>query len=368
MTLDERCRVALVILLFAALCSCSKETAEEVESETVVSVKTAPAARGNIRGVIHATGIVTPAAGADLVVVAPEGARIAEMPRAVGDRVRRGDLLVRFELPNSAAEAQRQQAEVTRAEAGLGNARAAQSRAGDLFERGVAARKEVEDANRAVAEAEAALTEARASLVAARTLAGRAVVRATFDGIVAKRLHNPGDLVEATSGDPVLRIIDPRRLEVVAAVPLADAPRIVVGASAMLSPAAPTAPDLRLKVISRPAAVETGTATIPVRLSFSGPANFAVGTPLQVDIEAEEHNDVVVVPAVAIVREGEETAVFVASGGKAQRRHVQTGITDATNVEILSGVKANEMVIVDGQAGLPDGASVTLGSEQGERK
>ena len=42
---------------------------------------------------------------------------------------------------------------------------------------------------------------------------GRATVRATFDGVVAKRMHNPGDLVEATSGDPVLRIIDPRRLE-----------------------------------------------------------------------------------------------------------------------------------------------------------
>jgi len=361
-------RVALALLMLAALCSCSKETAEEVESETVVSVKTAPANRGNIRGVIHATGVVTPAAGADLVVVAPEGARIAEIPRAVGDRVRRGDLLVRFELPNSAAEAQRQQAEVTRAESALGNARAAQTRARELFDRGVAARKEVEEANRAVAEAEAAVTEARASLVAARTLAGRAVVRATFDGIVTKRLHNPGDLVEATSGDPVLRIIDPRRLEIVAAVPLADAPRIEVGASAVLSPAPPNAPDLRLKVISRPAAVETGTATIPVRLAFSEPSNFAVGTPLQVEIEAEHHQDVVVVPAVAIVREGEETAVFVASGGKAQRRHVQTGISDGTNVEILSGVKANEAVIVDGQAGLPDGASVTLGSEQGERK
>jgi RND family efflux transporter MFP subunit len=193
-------------------------------------------------------------------------------------------------------------------------------------------------------------------------------VRATFDGIVAKRLHNPGDVVEATSGDPVMRIIDPRRLEVVAAVPLADSPRIEVGANAVLSPPSPTAPDLRLKVISRPAAVETGTATIPVRLEFSGPANFAAGTPLQVDIDAEQHHDVVLVPVVSIVREGEETAVFVASGGKAQRRHVQIGISDGTNVEIVSGVKAGEMVIVDGQAGLPDGASITLEREEGERK
>jgi RND family efflux transporter MFP subunit len=371
MTIRQPFRLALAVLTFAAhatFWACAKETAEEVESESAVSVKATAATRGTVRGVIHATGVVTPAAGADLVVVAPEGARIAEIPRAVGDRVHRGDLLVRFELPNSAAEVQRQQAEVTRAQASLDNAQAAQTRARDLFDRGVAARKEVEEANRGVSEAEAALTEARASLAAARTLAGRAVVRATFDGIVARRLHNPGDLVEATSGDPVLRIIDPRRLEVVAAVPLGDAPRVEVGAAAVLMLGATGAPEIRLKVISRPAAVETGTATIPVRLAFSSPANFAAGTPVQVDIEAEQHKDVVVVPAVAIVREGEETAVFVVSGGKAQRRHVQTGLSDGTQVEILSGVKAGEMVLVDGQAGLPDGASITLANDQGEQK
>ena len=224
MTLHNRRRQSLVVLSLAtllALAGCSHEAAEEVESETVVSVKVTPAALGIIRGVVHATGIVTPAAGADLVVVAPEGARIEEIPHAAGDPVRRGDLLVRFELPNSEAEVQRQQAEVVREQAALENARAAQTRARELFERGVAARREVEEANRGVAEAEAMLTQAQASLVAARTVAGRATVRATFDGVVAKRMHNPGDLVEATSGDPVLRIIDPRRLEVVASVALA---------------------------------------------------------------------------------------------------------------------------------------------------
>jgi len=370
MTPYNRYHLLFVVLSLAAviaLAGCNHEAAEEVESETVVSVKVSPAALGTIRGVIHATGVVTPAAGADLVVVAPEGARIEEIPHAAGDPVRRGDVLVRFDLPNSEAEVQRQQAEVVREQAALENARAAQKRAGELFDRGVAARREVEDANRGVAEAEAMLTEAQASLVAARTMAGRATVRATFDGVVAKRMHNPGDLVEATSGDPVLRIIDPRRLEVVASVALSDAPRVVVGASAHLT-ASSTMPPIDLKVLSRPAAVEPGTATIPLRLGFATPANFAAGTPVEVEIDAEQHKDVVVVPAVAIVREGEETALFVLAGGKAQRRRVQTGLADETNVEILSGLKAGEMVIVDGQAGLPDGAAVTTGAEKGGDK
>jgi multidrug efflux pump subunit AcrA (membrane-fusion protein) len=115
-----------------------------------------------------------------------------------------------------------------------------------------------------------------------------------------------------------------------------------------------------LKVISRPAQVEQGTATIPVRLAFATPPNFSAGMPVQVDIQAEQHNNVVLVPAAALVREGEETAVFVAMGDKAQRRAVQIGLTDGTQVEIASGVKAGEMVIVDGQAGLPDDAKITI--------
>jgi RND family efflux transporter MFP subunit len=345
------------------LTACRSDTAEEVESETVVSVKTALATRGDIQAVIHATGVVTPAPGAELVVVAPEAARIAELPRATGDRVRRGDLLVRFEMPTAAAEVQRQRAEVGRALASLENAKAAQARATALFERGVAARREVEDSNRAVADADAALTQARASLAASEALANRAIVRATFDGVIARRLHNPGDLVEPTVSDPVLRLVDPRRLEVVASVPVTDATRVEVGASARLVGVETHGSVADLKVASGPAEVEPGTAAVPVRLRFAGPAELPAGTPVQVDIGAEFHRNVVLVPAAAIVREGEETFVFVADAGKAQRRAVQIGIAEETRVEIVSGVKAGEIVIVEGQVGLPDEAAITTDHE-----
>jgi RND family efflux transporter MFP subunit len=361
----RRAIVALLLLAaLVALAACRNKSAEEVDSETAVTVKTTAAALGTIRGVVHATAIVNPAPGAELVVIAPDAARIVAVPHAAGDRVRRGDVLVRFEIPSATAEVQRQQAEVTRAQATLDNARRAQARAGELFDRGVAARKEVEDTNRGVADAEAALSEARASLAAAQAVAGRSIVRATFDGIVATRLHNPGDFVEATASDPVLRVLDPRRLEVVASIPLADTLRVEIGAPARLTANAVNAPEVALKIVSRPAAIEAGSATVPVRLAFVGPATFPAGTPVQVDIDAERHSNVVLVPAVAIVREGEETAVFVVSGAEARRRPVRTGLSDSTHVEILSGVKAGEHVIVDGQAGLPDGAAITVSREQ----
>ena len=357
MSLCLRLLTLSAAILVAA--SCTRAAPEEVESETVVPVTTQPAATGSIRAVIHATGVVTPAPGAELLVIAPEPARIAEMPKAEGDRVRQGDLLVRFEIPTMTAEAARQSAEVGRAQAGLQNARAAQARARELFDKGVGARREMEEADRAMADAEAAVAQARAGQAAADEVAARAVVRATFDGIVARRLHNPGDLVEAAAADPVMRIIDPRRLEVTASVPLADMTRVALGATARFA-GTPDPSAVRLRVTSLPAAVEPGTAAVPVRLALPGTATLAVGTPVQVEIDAEEHVNVVLVPASAIVREAEETAVFIASGDKAERRPVVIGLANEEQVELRSGVKAGEQVITGGHAGLPDGAAISV--------
>jgi RND family efflux transporter MFP subunit len=349
-----------LFMLCALAAGCGHDAPEEVETGSVVPVTTQAVRVGTIRAKVQATGIVTPAVGADLVVIPPETARIAEMPKAEGDQVRRGDLLVRFEVPSLNADAAGKRAELTKAEARLRNARAAQARAHDLFDRGVAARKEVEDADRELAEAEAALAEAEAARRAAETVARRTTVRATFDGVVAKRSHNPGDLIEATTTDPVLRVVDPRRLEVIASIPTSDVSRIVVGASARLL--VTNGDPLALKVLSRPTAVVPGTAAAPVRLAFLEASTFAVGTPVQVEIDAEQHDGVLLVPAEAVVREGGDAAVFVASGGKARRRVIYAGLADDRDVEVRSGLKPGEQVITHGQAGLPDGAAISLSS------
>ena len=345
---------------------CQRDGPEEVESETIVPVTAMPAETGSITAEAHATGLVVPAPGAELLVIAPEAARIIEMPKAEGDIVKRGDVLVRFEIPSSAAEVSKQEAETKRAQARLENARAALVRARDLFDRGVAARKEVEEATKEVADAEADIAAAQAATTAAGTIAARSVVRATFDGIVAKRSHNPGDVVEATAADAVLRVVDPRRVEVIASVPIVDALGIEVGAPARIIDAPASAGDSSLRVVARPAAVQAGTATVAVRIGFAKPTRYPVGTPVQVAIETDTHKNVVLVPASAIVHEGDETAVFVVEKQTAKRREVKTGIEDDDRVEIVSGVTAGEMVITSGQNGLPDGAKVTLAA-RGEK-
>jgi len=353
--------LSVATIAFLALAACSRVSPEDTETETVVPVTTAPATIGDITARVHATGLVVPAPGAELIVTAPEPARIAELPKAEGDVVRRGDVLVRFEIPSSVAEASKQRAEISRAEARLANARAAETRRSDLFQRGVASRKEVEDATREVADAQADLAGAHAAAEAAVAVAARSVVRATFDGLVSRRAHNPGDLVDANAADPVLRVVDPRRFELVAQVPLADASRVRVGAIAHLAHAGEKTPDVvALTVVSRPAAVQEGTATVPVRLAFKDATEYAVGTPLEVDIDTETRRNVVLVPAAAVVHEGEEAAVFVAAGEKAERRVVMVGAADTNQVEVTSGVRSGEVVIITNQTGLPDGAAIRI--------
>ena len=118
----------------------------------------------------------------------------------------------------------------------------------------------------------------------------RAIVRASFDGVVAKRFHNPGDLVEPSASDPVLRVVDPDRLEVVASIPLADAPRVTMGAIGHLAGGStgrrprsrsPSSHGRRRSMLD--------TATVPVRLGFAARVNIPVGAPVQVAIDAEQH-------------------------------------------------------------------------------
>src|SRR5262249_46851784 len=152
---------------------------------------------------IAASGTIAPAPGAELTVVAPAPARIAEIPKGEGDAVREGDVLVRFDIPNLASDVAAKRAGLAQASARLDQAKANLARLSSLVGQGVAAPREVEDAKRQQAETEADLDQARSAVEAATALSDRAVVRARFAGVVSKRFHNPGDLVDASTGDPV---------------------------------------------------------------------------------------------------------------------------------------------------------------------
>lgn len=349
---------ALGVLCVAA---CGREAPRAevaADSEVAVPVAAEAARRGNLRAVIRTTGVVTPVAGSEFLALAQEPARIVEIPKAEGDRVASGDLLVRFDMPSAGADAARQAAEIARAQARLENSRFAHTRSRDLLERGIISRREMEDADRDVADAQADVARAEAARAAAEASMARALIRAPFAGVIAQRLHNPGDVVQGIATDPILRLVDPDRLEITAPIPAADAQRVLPGAAARVTSIAGPSP-LRLIVASRPEASGRGGDAL-VRLSFAEPATIAVDTRVDIEIDGEEHVDAVLVPAGALIRQGTEIAVLVAAGTRAERRLVSTGLADDERVEITSGVKAGELIITRGHTGLADGATISV--------
>jgi RND family efflux transporter MFP subunit len=364
----------LLVAVAVAAGACRREAPKAVEAqETIIPVGAAPAQRAAIRAVIHTSGVVVPAEGGEFLVFAPEPTRLIDVMKMPGDAVKSGDVLARFDLPSAAQAVARLASDLAGAQAQLENARINQERVRGFVERGLVPRRDLEAADRDLAFAQDAAERARTAHAAAQASATRATVRAPFDGVVATRAHNPGDMIISTT-DPVLRVVDPRRLEVVASIPRKEQSRVVTGATARV--AATGAEMVRLTVAGPvtnssasipatasapgPASADGASEVVPFRLIFADPHKLAVDMPLQIDIDAEERTDTVLIPAEAIVHEGRETVIFVAAGSRAERRIVKTGIEDEARVEITEGLRAGELVITRGHLGLTDGAAVTV--------
>jgi RND family efflux transporter MFP subunit len=351
---------AVWMLLGLALTACGHTAVEDVETEAAPIVETMTLVPRTVDATVSATGLVAAAPGADWTITAPEPARILDMPKAEGDRVAPGDLLVRFEIPSLSTDLAQREAEVRQAQAHVANAQASVNRLTTLVQHGVAAQKDLEDAQRDLSEAQATLAQSQRARENASVLASRTVVRARFAGVVARRAHNPGDMVDASASDVILRIIDPSRLQVVASVPIADLARVRTGQAVQITVPGAEGP-LSGKVLTRPAAVDPAGVAADVRIAFDHEASLPAGTPVRVDIVTDEHPNALAVPTEAVLHEDEGTFVMLAGAdNKAHKTTVTTGLATAKQIEITRGLKAGDAVIVQGQQGLPDGGAIRI--------
>jgi RND family efflux transporter MFP subunit len=356
----ERRPIHIVLaLLLSILPACSRPAPEQTDVEPSVPVITEPVRLGTVRGTVSATGIVTTLPGATYSVIAHQPARIAEITKTTGDEVKSGEVLVRFEFTWLRAETAVNAAAMKAAELRLRQARLAQSRVQSLLSKGAASQREMDDADREVTLAEGELTTASASMASTEARGQDTTIRAPFNGTVVERLHQPGDFVRPEESDPILRLIDPKQVQVSATVAATDIVRFALGATARaIGPATATAELLR--VVSRPVP-EAGATTVTVMLAFDSPTELTPGTQVGIEIDAEQRSNVPLVPAIAVLKDSaNNTFVMVAAGSIAQRRPVVTGLEETQNIEILSGVKAGELIITQGHSSLRDGTPITV--------
>src|SRR5215831_2932901 len=103
----DRVRWLAAWMAGAALClapACRRQTSSDQPAEVPASVTTQLIRPQTLRNTINTTGVVAPARAGDWTITSTETGRIVELPKAEGDPVKTGDVLVRFDFSNLTEE------------------------------------------------------------------------------------------------------------------------------------------------------------------------------------------------------------------------------------------------------------------------
>ncbi|WP_026354586.1 efflux RND transporter periplasmic adaptor subunit [Massilia niastensis] len=271
-------------------------------------------------------------------VQAPFAGQVAPGPNglaAVGQTVRKGQVLARLHPVSSAVERGNQQAALAELRANR-----------DLLERRVQRLQKLEGTVPAkdieAARAELAGTIGREKAIGA-SVAGAENVVATADGVIASAHVLTGQIVDART--LLYEIVDPRRLLVEAMTP------DVTLAGQIGSAVLVQAPQARLHLIGGARTLRDGALPLNFRAQGEG-MPLAVGQPVTVLVRLRTTVKGIALPAAALVRnQANETVVWIKSG--AQRfiaQPVEATALDAATVVVTRGLSADNRVVVDGAA------------------
>lgn len=187
-------------------------------------------------------------------------------------------------------------------------------------------------------------------------------IRAPFDGVVGLRYVSTGAYVNASTRIATLQRLD--RLKIDFAVPEKYSGRIKVGSDIVFSVAGGQK-KFTGRIYALDPRIDSGTRTLLVRaVCPNNDGSLLPGAFANVSVQLEQVSDALLIPAEAVIPGLDEKNVFVMQDGIAQRRAVETGARTATQVHILSGLRAGDRVITSGlqqmRAGL---AVVALGDK-----
>jgi HlyD family secretion protein len=404
---------AAVVLLIVAVFvwrGCHAAPAEEAGAITA-SVQVATAERGAIAIEVPAVATLTPRQQADLM---PKlSAQIVSMPLLVNRAVRAGEVLAVLEARDLAAQRAEARAAVQEAQAGvqttangavpltnaqdrrsvrdaqatLDSARKTYERRKVLFDQGGMSKKELEASQLAVtvAEDDLRVAESSASLHGAVTnpgdvriaeakarqaqerlanldaQAGYANVRAPFAGVVIEQFQHQGDF--ATPSAKMLTIADASTLIAKMEVSEAVAATLRAGDRVQVVPddGAGRVVEGTISLVGRGADAQSRSVEVWVVVP-NADGHLRPNGIARVTIAAQAKAGAVVVPSSAVTLDATNasagTVMVVDAQSVAHEVHVTTGIRSGGRTEILSGLRGGEVVVTEGNYGLPDGTKV----------
>lgn len=407
-TMAPRWSVVLV-LAAALLVGCkAKDKEGDAETEAPTPVQVTEARRGPIDRVITADAVLYPINQAS---VTPKiSAPVKRVLVNRGDHVRANQAIAELESRDLAASVNeskgmldlaqaayqsmtgatviddrtKAQADVAASQQALEAAKKVYDSRVDLVKQGALAQKLADDAKVAMVQAQSTfdtaqrhletlqqvgqreqIAGAKAQVDAAQAHYENAAVQLSYaqittpiSGVVADRPVYPGEMV--TPGSPLMTIIDISSVVARANIPVKDASYIKVGRPATIS--GPDG-DIGGKVTVVSPSVDPSTTTVEVWVEAPNPGEkLKPGGTVRVSIKAETLQDVIIVPAAALLNsdEGGPKVMVIGTDKLAHERKISVGVRQGDNVELLSGVQEGEQVVVAGGLGLDDKGKVKI--------
>jgi membrane fusion protein, multidrug efflux system len=268
-----------------------------------------------------------------------EQGRITALLFHEGQSVSRGTPLVRIDDAVLRAQAER-------ADADRDLARQQLARVRKLREQNAATPADLERVEAAARSAEAAYSLLQLQIA-------RSVVRAPFSGAVGQRFVSVGDYVTTSSRLLTLQTVNPQRA--VIEVPERHASSLRPGQTVEFTVAAAPGKTFAARVDFIDPVVKAENRTITVKGLAPNPNNILrPGMFIEARLATSTRANAVVIPEDAVQPLRTANIVWVVDKGKASRR-VELGVRSAGYVEVLSGVKAGEIVVVGGLERMGEG-------------
>jgi RND family efflux transporter MFP subunit len=273
-----------------------------------------------------------------------------------GSYVRQGQLLVKLNDDVLQAQLRQQQAGVASAEANAAREDAALARAEELRGRGFLSQASLDTAIANQRSARAQLASAQASLSETRTRLNQTNVRAPVAGMISSRSVTRGQIVQP--GTELFRMVRDGRLELDAEIPEAELRLVRSGMAATIDSDQAAGATGRVRIVTPEVDAQTRLGIARISLaSGSGlrPGMFARAT---IDVGAQP---AVVVPSDAVVfREGKAGVYTIGARNAVHFNPVTTGARNGSQIQIVSGLEANQRVVVQGAGFLGEGDVVTV--------
>jgi len=324
--------------------SASGATASDGQATApAIPVATITVAPGPISETLRAVGNLYPER--EVEITPPGSGFLVDLPAGQGAHVKRGDVLL--ELDSETARA-----ELDDAKAQLQVDQQAFNRQKELSDKGFGARKDLE-------QAQAKLATSRASVTRNERVLQERQVLAPFDGVIGRLSYSEGAYV--SPGDVVTKLWNEATLYVDVRVAEGDASRVRAGMVFDVQDGVTEAVLGQGVVTFISPEIDTTTRSILVRGEIPNDDHtLRPGTFIAISLTVEDKPQAITVPAEALVFALSGTYVFTVVDGKAQRVTVKTGIEREDVVEIVSGVRAGDVVITRGQSRVRHGMPVRV--------